>query len=68
MKLFQSALLCIAILLPATALAQGCSQCAQTIGQTPPSTRAAYRKAIIVMVIAGTTVFAAGIIAIRRFR
>ena len=50
------------------ASAQGCSQCAQAVGQTPPATRAAYRRAIAVMVLAGTGVFTAGVLTLRRFR
>lgn len=47
---------------------QGCSQCAQAIGQTPPETRRAYRRAISVLVISGAAVFGAGAVALKRFR
>jgi len=48
--------------------AQGCSQCREAVGETPAATQAAYRRAIAVMVAAGTTVFAAALVTFRRFR
>ena len=54
--------------LPPTVHAQGCSQCREAVGETPAATRAAYRRAIIVMVAAGTTIFAAALVTFRRFR
>jgi hypothetical protein len=61
--------LLFAVLLAAPAAhAQGCSQCREAVGETPAATRAAYRRAIIVMVAAGTTVFAAALVTFRRFR
>jgi hypothetical protein len=71
-NLSAAGLLATAILLtpcpPPTAHAQGCSQCREAVGETPAATRAAYRRAIIVMVAAGTTIFAAALITFRRFR
>jgi hypothetical protein len=62
--------LTFALLLAASpqAHAQGCSQCRDAVGETPAATQAAYRRAIIVMVAAGTTIFAAALITFRRFR
>jgi hypothetical protein len=48
--------------------AQGCSQCHEAVGQTPTRTQAAYRRGILVLVLAGACIFSSGIIAIRRFR
>ena len=52
--------------LPASA--QGCSQCAQAVGQAPAQTRSAYRRAIVVLVVSGVGVFGAGLVVMRRFR
>jgi hypothetical protein len=54
--------------LPPTAHAQGCSQCREAVGETPAATQAAYRRAILVMVAAGATIFAAALVTFRRFR
>ena len=48
--------------------AQGCSQCHDAVGQTPVQTQTAYRRAISLMVAAGATVFAAGVVTLKRFR
>jgi len=47
---------------------QGCSQCRDAVGQTPAQTQTAYRRAITLMVVAGATVFAAGMVTLKRFR
>ena len=47
---------------------QGCSQCRESIGQTPIRTQTAYRRAITLMVIASASVFTAGVVLLRRFR
>ena len=47
---------------------QGCSQCRESIGQTPIRTQTAYRRAITLMVIASGSVFTAGVVLLRRFR
>jgi hypothetical protein len=47
--------------------AQGCSQCREAVGQTPARTQAAYRRGIVVLMVAGLSVFGAGLVAIRRF-
>jgi hypothetical protein len=47
---------------------QGCSQCREAVGQTPAQTQAAYRRAIVLMVLASATVFTAGVLTLRRFR
>jgi hypothetical protein len=56
------------LLLASAAHAQGCDQCREAIGQTPPRTQQAYRRAITVLVLAGTTIFAGTILALKRFR
>ena len=48
--------------------AQGCSQCRESVGQTPARTQTAYRRAILLMLAAGATVFTGGLVALRRFR
>ena len=62
------ALTIFAFALASPAHAQGCSQCAEAVGQTPIRTQTAYRRAIIVLVLAGSTVFTGALIALRRFR
>jgi len=47
---------------------QGCSQCRDAVSQTPAQTQTAYRRAITLMVVAGGTVFAAGVVTLKRFR
>ena len=55
-----------AIARPATA--QGCSQCRESVGQTPARTQQAYRRGIVVMVLAGAVVFTSTLVVLRRFR
>ncbi len=61
---------CVLLLLGGSvaAHAQGCSQCRETVGQTPARTQQAYRRGIEVMVVSGAAVFAGGVAAMRRFR
>ncbi len=47
---------------------QGCSQCRDAVGQTPARTQSAYRNAILLMVLAGATVFSVTVITLKRFR
>lgn len=47
--------------------AQGCSQCRDGVAQMPARTRAAYRRGIAVLVVAGVGVFGAGAMVARRF-
>ena len=62
-------LLALALLLSGIhAQAQGCSQCREAVGQTPARTQEAYRRGIIVLVLAGAGVFGMSLLAIRRFR
>jgi len=58
----------LAVCLAHPAHSQGCSQCREAVGQTPARTQTAYRRGILIMVSAGATVFAAGLITLRRFR
>lgn len=63
--------LCVAVLLWAGcvgAQAQGCSQCRETVGQTPARTQTAYRRAILLLVGAGAAVFGAGVVVARKYR
>ena len=46
---------------------QGCSDCRESLNQTPMRTQTAYRRAIVLMVLAGTGVFSAALLALRRF-
>jgi hypothetical protein len=55
-------------LAPSALYAQGCSQCAQAVGQTPPATQAAYRRGILVLVVAAGSVFTSALIVLKRFR
>ncbi len=56
------------VLVPAHAVAQGCAQCSETVGQTPARTQSAYRKGIVVLIVAATTLAAATTVIARRFR
>jgi hypothetical protein len=62
------ALFILFLTLPIHAHAQGCDQCRESVGQTSASTQQAYRRGILVLIIATTTVFAAVGIVMRRFR
>ncbi len=48
--------------------AQGCSQCREAVGQAPARTQAAYRRAIALMVVAGSGIFTAALFTLKRFR
>ncbi len=62
-------LLCLAIvLLAAPALGQGCSQCAEQMRTTPGAVQSAYRRAIVLLVLAGGSVFGGAVLTLRRFR
>ena len=57
------------ILLSASiAHAQGCSQCKESVGQTPARTQKAYRESIALMVVAAGCVCGATFVVTRRFR
>ena len=67
-RLLPGLILALVLLTTIQAHPQGCSQCRETIGQTPARTQSAYRKAIVVLVIAGTGLFTASVLVMRRFR
>ena len=48
--------------------AQGCSQCRETVGQTPARTQQAYRRGILLLIAASSCVFLTTLVAIRRLR
>ena len=48
------------------ALAQGCTQCLDSTGATPPAVQAAYRHAILLLVAAASTLFIIGLVLFRR--
>ncbi len=54
--------------LSATAHPQGCSQCKESIAQSPPATRRAYRNAIATLTLAATGVCTATALCLRRYR
>ena len=56
------------IVAPKGLRAQGCSQCTQAVGQTPPATQDAYRRGIIVLVLAAGGVFTSALVVLKRFR
>ena len=58
----------LALCCSAPAHSQGCSQCRDAVSQTPVQTQTAYRRAITLMVAAGASVFAAGVLTFKRFR
>ncbi len=61
-----AAFLLFALLSAAPALAQGCTQCRDNTAATPPATRAAYRRAIILMAGAGCGLFIATLVLLKR--
>ena len=66
MRRLAPAILLLGLCIPAHA--QGCSQCRESVGQTPARTQTAYRCGILLMVVAGATVFSAALFTLRRFR
>jgi hypothetical protein len=50
------------------AFAQGCTQCRDNTAATPPATRRAYRRAIILMTVTGGGLFVASVALLRRNR
>jgi hypothetical protein len=48
--------------------AQGCAQCRDNAAATPPATQAAYRRAIILLVVTAGTLFTGTIVLFRRSR
>lgn len=63
-----ASLLLASALLATPVHAQGCSQCADQLRATPARVQNAYRRAIILMVLAGGGVFTAAVLTLRRFR
>ncbi len=65
-------LVCVAVvgvgLCFGAARGQGCSQCRESVGQTPERTRLAYRRGIEVLVLAVGCVAGATVVVVRRFR
>jgi len=64
-KAFALILLFAALLAPPLR-AQGCTQCRDNTAATPPATQRAYRHAIILMVVAGGTLFLATLTLFKR--
>jgi len=64
-KAFALILLFTALLAPPLR-AQGCTQCRDNTAATPPATQRAYRHAIILMVVAGGTLFLATLTLFKR--
>lgn len=50
----------------AQAFSQGCAQCLDSTRATPPAVQAAYRHAILLLVGAASSLFAVGLILLRR--
>ena len=63
-----ASLLFASALLSAPAHAQGCIQCADQLRATPARVQNAYRRAILLMVIAGGGIFTGAVLTLRRFR
>ena len=60
------AILTFALLSAVPAFAQGCTQCRDNTGATPPATQRAYRHAIILMAGAGCGLFIATLVLLKR--
>lgn len=67
MKILWLALMVVGLWL-GVARGQGCSQCRESLGQTPERTRLAYRHGIEVLVLAVGCVAGATLVVVRRFR
>ena len=65
---FASALFLSAALFTGVAHSQGCSQCADQMRSTPARVQSAYRRAIVLLVLAGGGVFSGIVLIFRRFR
>lgn len=63
-------LILLAALIAATpsAYPQGCSQCRDNAAATPPGTQAAYRHAIILLVVTAATLFTGTVVLLKRSR
>jgi hypothetical protein len=61
--LFGALLICAS-----AAHAQGCAQCRDNVQGTPLPVQQAYRLAIELLAISGITVFAGGVLLLRRYR
>lgn len=61
-------LLGVAFLVTSPAFAQGCTQCRDNTAATPPATRRAYRRAIVLMTVTGGGLFVASVALLRRNR
>lgn len=63
-----SGLVLTVTLVSGAAHAQGCSQCADQVRATPAAVQSAYRRAIVLLVLAGGGVFTGAVLTLRRFR
>jgi hypothetical protein len=63
-------LFCLGLLLAGSlcAYGQGCTQCQDNAAATPPQTQAAYRHAILLLVVAAGGIFAGTVVMLRRSR
>ncbi len=72
MGLLRPAILPLALVLftlqPPQLHAQGCTQCRDNTAATPPATQAAYRRAILLMVITAGGLFLTSLILLKRHR
>jgi hypothetical protein len=56
------------LLLGTAAYGQGCTQCRDSTAAAPPATQRAYRRAIVMMMVAGCGVFLGTVWMVRRQR
>jgi hypothetical protein len=66
--LLLTALVALALALPAPAHAQGCTQCRDNTAATPPRTQAAYRHAIVLLAATACGIFAVSVFLLKRLR
>jgi hypothetical protein len=64
----MSALLAALLSFMPTAHSQGCTQCRDNAAATPPKTQAAYRRAIILLVVTAGTLFTGTVVLLKRSR
>ncbi len=58
----------VALIITIPAHPQGCSECRESVGQTPARTQTAYRRAILLMITASGTIFISAVLLLRRHR
>ncbi|HTH54150.1 MAG TPA: hypothetical protein VL495_09375 [Edaphobacter sp.] len=62
----RRAVLILLLAVPLPIHAQGCTLCRDNAASTPPATRQAYRRAILLMTLTAGGIFTGGVVLLRR--